>query len=294
MWQSSKWHRIPIGKIRLTYSIFLSVPTAVFMYLAIANLQWFNPTRVGYLVFGVLAGLLLAILETKTVISRLTKESETIVWHTQVAAGALIGGALVLVWVLFGEAEYAPFGVFAFFPAMLTQLAASGYAFNQFDKENGVQVLGFIYGYKYYVEPNPTGDEHLRYFLQTVASKEASMLWSYIGYSHIFYKKLGRQQFRDSQTQQALLQLLGVMKKYRVIGLTHFVVTMFSSVVLFGVLFRYFDVVVFGIEVPSLIMPTLLALWVSLAVTTYLSMRAVKRNGAQIMATIDSAKLAAA
>jgi hypothetical protein len=291
MWQSSKWQRIPIGKTRLTYAIFLAIPIAVFLYLAVVNMQWLTPMRGGYLIFGIMAGLLLALLETKTVISRLTKESETIVGYTQVAALALIGGTLLLVWVFFGEAEYAPFGVFAFFPAMLTQVAVSGYIFNQFDKENGVQVLGFIYGYKYWVAPNPTGDDQLGYFLQTVASKDTTSLWSYIGYANIFYKKLERKQVNDSQTQQSLLQLLGVMKKYRAIGLTHFVITMLSSVVLFGVLFRYFDMVVFGIELPSIIMPTLLALWVSMAITTFLSMQAIKRNGRKIMTTIDPTKL---
>ncbi|MGD6850617.1 MAG: hypothetical protein ACQCN6_00990 [Candidatus Bathyarchaeia archaeon] len=280
----------PIGKSRLAGAICVAVPIAVFMYLAITKMQWLTPTRLGYVVFGVGIGLLLALLETRTVISRLSKNSETIVWHVQAAGLVLFGVPLLLVWA-FGGAEYVPFGLFAFFPFMITQLAASGYYFDKYDKANDVLVYGFVYGYKYWVAPNPNADDYYRYFISAVASKDTTSLWNYTGYSHGIYKKLQRQQIGDSQTQQALLKLLNVMKKYRVIVLAHFLATMILTLVLFAVLFSSFDITVYGVEVPNIIMPSLMALWVSLGIDVFASMRIVKSKGAQIMATIDPTKL---
>lgn len=280
----------PLGKSRLAAAVCMSVPIAVFMYLAVTKMQWLTFTRAGYVVLGIGLGLLLAVLETKAVIARLSRESETIIWHVQASGIALFGVPLLLVWA-FGNGEYVPFGLFAFFPFMITQLAVSGFFFDKYDKANDVLVYGFVYGYKYWVAPNPSADDYYRYFLSAVASKDTSSLWSYMGYSHGIYKKLMKQQIGDSQTQQALLKLLNIMKKYRVIVLTHFVATMILSLVFFAVLFSSPYSIVYGVEITNIIMPSLMALWVSLGINVFGSMSLVKRSGAKIMATIDAAKL---
>ncbi|MCW3999174.1 MAG: hypothetical protein NWE93_02935 [Candidatus Bathyarchaeota archaeon] len=281
---------VPIGKTRLAGAVCIAVPVAVFMYLAVTNMQWLTPMRMGYVVLGVSIGLLLALLETKTVLSKLSKNSEIIVWQVEAAGLVLFGVPLLLVWALGGR-EYVPFGLFAFFPFMITQLAASGYLFDKYDRENNVLVYGFVYGFKYWVGPSSNVDDYVGYFLSAVASKDTASLWSCIGYSHGIYRKLQHKQIGDSQTQQALLKLLSTMKKYRVIALTHFVATLILTPVLFAVLFSSFDSTVFGVEMPNIIMPALMALWVSLGINVYASMHLVKKSGAQIMATIDSASL---
>ncbi len=282
---------VPIGQTRLVYAIIVSIPIAVFMYLATVNLDWLNLTRFGYLLFGVAAGALLAVLELRVVLSKLSKQSEAFVWEVPLAGLALFMVPFLLVLAFLGSAEYAPFGLFMFFPFMIADLAVSGICFSRYERANEVLVYGFVYGYKYWVQPNPSSDDQFRYFMQAVASKDTTSLWSYMGYSHGFYKKLQRQPVGDSQTHHALLSLVSVMKKYRVVVLAHFVVTMLLTLILFSVLFSSPYRIVYGIQITDVIMPTLLAVWVSLGINVFASMRLVRRNGASIMTEIDSAKL---
>ena len=65
--------KMPIGQTRLVYAIFMAVPIAVFMYMATVNLHWLTINRLGYVFYGVLAGLLLGVVESRIVLSRLSK-----------------------------------------------------------------------------------------------------------------------------------------------------------------------------------------------------------------------------
>lgn len=71
--------KMPIGQTRLVYAIFMAVPIAVFMYMATVNLHWFTLNRLGYVFYGVLAGLLLGVVESRIVLSRLSKAAEATV-----------------------------------------------------------------------------------------------------------------------------------------------------------------------------------------------------------------------
>jgi len=174
---------------------------------------------------------------------------------------------------------------------MIADLAVSGIGFRRYDKSNEVLVYGFVYGYKYWVQPNPSSNDMFRYFIAAIAEKDTSLLWSYIGYSNGFYRKLERQPLSDGQTQQKLLKLLSVMKKYRAIALTHFAATMVLTPISFALLFKYFHSTIFGMQFVDVLMPLMFLLWVSLGTNVFVSMRKVKKAGAQAMATIDSTKL---
>jgi hypothetical protein len=156
--------KMPIGQSRLAYAVIMAVLIAVFMYRATVNLQWLTSTRIGYLAFGIIAGVALGIFEAKLVLSKLANAVEAKVWQVYPLGGALFGVPLLAVMGFLGSSEYAPFGLFAFFPLMISLFAVSGWLFSRFERDNAVHVFVFAYGFRYWVEPNPGSDDRLRYF----------------------------------------------------------------------------------------------------------------------------------
>jgi hypothetical protein len=59
----------------------MAIPIAIFMDMAIMNFHWLTIKRKCYLFYGVMASLLLGILESNIVLSRLSKAAETTVWE---------------------------------------------------------------------------------------------------------------------------------------------------------------------------------------------------------------------
>ena len=146
--------KMPIGQTRLVYAIIMAIPIAVFMYMAIVNQHWFTINRAGYLLFGIMAGLLLGTWKQNCP-SRLSK----VLWNNclgSVSLGlALLGVPFLLVLAVFGTSEYAPFGLFAFFPMMISMFAVSGWVYSKYEKANSVHMFVFPYGFRYWMEPNP-------------------------------------------------------------------------------------------------------------------------------------------
>jgi hypothetical protein len=284
--------KLPIGQTRLVYAIIMVVPIAIFMYMAIVNLHWLTENRLGYAFYGVMVGLLLGVVESRIVLSRLSKAAEATVWEVFPVGLALFGVPFLVVITLFGNSEYAPFGLFAFFPMMISLLAVSGWVYNQYEKANSVHVFVFPYGFRYWQEPNPDNDDRLRFFIQEVASKDTSLLWSHIGYSAIFQRQLAKKQnIGDSQTREALFKLLKTMRRTQIIILTHFVLTMVLTLVSFVLLFSFFKSTIFSLKVVDELMPTMLLLWVTLGVDLFASMRLLKKKAAAILSNIDTSQL---
>jgi hypothetical protein len=284
--------KMPIGQARLAYAIIMAIPIAIFMYMAIMNLHWLTINRIGYLFYGVMAGLLLGILESKIVLSRLSKAAETTVWEVFPVGLALFGVPFLAVITLLGNSEYAPFGLFAFFPLLISLLAVSGWFYSKYEKTNSVHVFVFPYGFKYWLEPNPDNEDRFRFFIQDIASKDTSLIWSHIGYSEVFLRQLRKKQdLGDSQTRESLFKLLKTMRKTQIIVLTHFVLTMVLTLVSFALLFSYFKNTIFSFKVVDVLMPTMLLLWVTLGVDLFGSMHLLKKKAATILSTVDSSKL---
>jgi hypothetical protein len=207
--------KMPIGQTRLVYAIIMAIPIAVFMYMAIVNQHWLTINRAGYFLYGVMAGLLLGVVESRIVLSRLSKATaEVTVWEAHPLGLALFGVPFLLVFAVFGSAEYAPFGLFAFFPMMISLFAASGWVYSKYEKANSVHVFVFPYGFRYWQEPNPDNEDRFRFFIQDIASKDTSLLWSHIGYPAIFQRQLTKKQnIGDPQTREALFKLLKTMRR---------------------------------------------------------------------------------
>ena len=60
--------KMPIGEPASSTTIIMAIPIAVFMYMAIVNLNWLTTNRSGYLVYGVIAGTLLGVVESRIVL----------------------------------------------------------------------------------------------------------------------------------------------------------------------------------------------------------------------------------
>jgi hypothetical protein len=284
--------KLPIGQTRLVYAIIMAVPIAIFMYMAIVNLHWLTITRLGYVFYGVLSGLLLGVVESKIALARLSKTSEATVWEVFPVGLLLVGVPFLAAITLFGNSEYAPFGLFAFFPLLISLFAVSGWFYSQYEKANSVHVFVFTYGFRYWQEPNPDNEDRFRYFMQDIASKNTSLIWSYIGYSGVFLRQLTKKQdLGDSQTRESLFKLLKTMRKTQIVVLTHFALTMVITLVGFTLLFSYFKSTIFSFKAVDVLMPTMLLLWVTLGVDLFASMRLLKKKAAAILSNVDASQL---
>ena len=137
---------VPIGKSRFVTSIILAFPIGFFIFLGSINLNWLTFTRQVYFLFGLFAGIFLGIIEARLVIPKLSQTTETIVWQTVPVGTALLGVPLLLSMAAFGVSEYTPFGLYAFFPSMITFLATSGWYFDKFEKQNKVRAFVYYWG----------------------------------------------------------------------------------------------------------------------------------------------------
>lgn len=202
----------------------------VLMYMATVNLHWLDLTRIICIALGASFGTVLAVFETRLVLSRLSTASEATVWEVFPIGSAMILAPLLAVVSLFGAQEYVPFGLFLFFPLMICLFIISGYTYNKYESANRVYLFLFPYGFKFWTEPNPKADDRFRYFLQDIASKDADLIWSHIGYPSRYLHELSKNlEVGDSQTRNALFKLLKIMRRVQVTALTHFVGTMVFS-----------------------------------------------------------------
>ena len=124
--------------------------------------------------------------------AKLSKGNGTTVWQVFPVRLTLLGAPLLVVLTLFGNSEYAPFGLFAFFPLMISLFAVSGWVYSKYEKANSVHVFVFPYGFRYWQEPNPDNDDRLRFFIRDVASRDTALIWSHIGYSAVSLRQLSK------------------------------------------------------------------------------------------------------
>jgi hypothetical protein len=289
---------MPIGKIRLFASIIMASASGFFIYFGSTNFGWFTLTRVIYFLFGIIAGLLLGLVETRLVIPKLVKSTEAFVWQVIPIGTALFGVPLLLVVAFFGVPEYLPFALYAFFPFITATGAASGWYFNKFEEENKVRVFMFYYGFKYWKQPNPDVSERFHYFLRDVARKDSSQFWGmglslgYVGYTKAFRDKLEKQEI-DPTTRENLLEILKTMNKYRSIGLTGFALFLVSvsaiMILLFGSAFGYIHL---NFNIADVVGPASGIIFFSFAIGVLVLMKSFQRTVSRLLANIDTSKLA--
>jgi hypothetical protein len=289
---------MPIGRMRLFTSIIMASASGFFIYFGSTNFGWFTLTRVIYFLFGIIAGLLLGLVETRLVIPKLVKSTEAFVWQVIPIGTALFVVPLLLVIAFFGVPEYLPFALYVFFPFITTAGAASGYCFNKFEEANKVRVFVFYYGFKYWKQPNPDVSERFQYFLRDVARKDSSQFWGmglsfgYVGYAEAFRNKLEKQEI-DPTTRENLLEILKTMNKYRNIGLTGFAFFMVSVatilILLFGTGFGYFH---FNLNIADVVGPASGIIIFGFFIGIIVLMKTLQRKLSRLLANIDTSKLA--
>lgn len=262
------------------------------MYMATVNLHWLNLTRISYIALGAGLGTSLAVFETRLVLSRLATASEATVWEVFPIGVAMFFAPLLATVSLFGVQEYAPFGLFLFFPSMICLFAVSGYTYSKYENANRVYLFVFPYGFKYWTEPNPKVDDRFRYFLQDIASKDADLIWSHIGYPSRYLNELSkRPDLGDNQTRIALFKLLKIMRRVQVVALTHFVGTMVFSVAFMAVIFSGSSGHSLSNGMLNFLMPLAGAVWIALGVDVFVSMRYIKKKANALFSEINAHSL---
>jgi hypothetical protein len=286
--------------MRLFSSIFVAFFSGFFIFLGSTNYGLFTLTRQIYFVFGVVAGLLFGVLETRIVIPKLAKNTEAFVWQVAPIGIALFGVPWLLVIAFFGISEYLPFGLYAFFPFITAAGAASGWYFNKFEKENKVGVLMFYYGFKYWKQPNPDVSERFHHFLEDVASKDPSQFWGqigsslgYIGYTKAFMDKLKEEYEIDLSTREKLIKILKTMNTYRNIALTGFALFLVSCVTLFTLFFgNAFGYIQLNFKITDVLGPASGIILFGFFIGVFVLMETFKRKISRLLTNIDSDKLA--
>ena len=291
---------LPIGKTRLYISIFLAFISGFFIYFGSTYFGWLTLSRVIYFLFGITAGVLLGIVETRIVIPKLVKNTEAFVWQVIPIGTALFGVPLLVLIAFFGVPEYLPFALYAFFPFMAATGAASGWYFNKFEKMNKVDIFMFYYGFKYWKQPNPDVSERFYNFLRDVAKKDASQFWTqigsslnYIGYTNAFRSKLEEKQEIDSSTRENLLKILKTMNTFRIITLALFAFFMVSvaavMILFFGSGLGYFQ---FNFNVGDVVGPGCGIILLVFAIGVIVLMKTFQRKISRLLNDTDTSKLA--
>jgi len=291
---------MPIGKTRLYISIFMAFVSGFFIYFGSTHSGWLTLTHVIYLLFGITAGTLLGIVETRIVIPKLVKDTEAFVWQVIPIGTALFGVPFLLVIAFFGVPEYLPFALYAFFPFMTASGAASGWYFNKFEKENKVDVFMFYYGFKYWKHPNPDVTERFHHFLRDVARKDSSQFWGqlgsslgYIGYTKAFRDKLEEKQEIDPSTREDLLKILKTMNTFRIITLTVFALFLVSVatlvLLLVGTGYGYFH---FNFNLADVVGPASGIIIFGFFIGVIVLMITFQRKISRLLTNIDTRKLA--
>jgi hypothetical protein len=251
-------------------------------------------------VFGIVAGALLGVLETRLVTSKLAKNTEAFVWQIIPVGIALFGLPFLLVVAFFGDSEYLPFAVYTYFPLITAISAASGWYFRKFEKENNVHVFASYFGFEYWTQPCPDYSDLFSYFLKDVASKDQHNFWgtmgsswSYIGYAKTFMDILEKKPAFDSSTRKDLLQILKTMNKYRYVGLSvlaFFIVSVsVIMILLFGTAFGYIHL---NFDIVDVVGPGCGIIFFSVVIGVFVLMKSFQMTMSKLLTNIDTSKLA--
>jgi hypothetical protein len=278
----------------------MGLANGLFVFLGSTIFGLFTLPRLVYLLFGVAAGLLLGILETSLVTSKLADNTECFIWQVVPFGVALFGLPLLLVITVFGVSEYLPFGVYAFFPLLTTAAAISGWGFRKFEQENKVNAFMSYFGFAYWTQPALNHNELFCYFLKDVASKDPYHFWGqigssrgYIGYSNIFMGMLKEKTKIDSSTRKNLIAILKTMNKYRyiVLGCLAFLLVSVLVIVIltFGTVFGYINL---NFNIVDFIGPASGVIFFSFVIGVFVLMQSFQRSISRLLANIDQTKLA--
>ena len=291
---------LPVGQTRLFSSVVMALGSGFFIFLASTNLDLFTLTRQIYLLFAIVAGALLGVLETRLVTQKLAENTDVFVWQIVPVGIALYGLPFLLVAAFFGDSEYLPFAVYTFFPFLTATAAASGWYFRKFENENNVHVFASYFGFEYWIQPHPDNSELFSYFLRDVASKDqhdfwkqmGSSSWGYIGYAKIFMEILEKKPEFDSPTRKDLLKILKTMNKYRYIVLSCLALFLVSVLVIviftFGTAFGYINL---NFNIVDVIGPASGIIFFSFVIGVFVLMKSFQRTMSKLLANIDTSKL---
>jgi hypothetical protein len=229
----------PVAKMRLYWSVITTAFFLFLLYSASVRFGWFTLIRGFYLSLGIVEGLLIGWFEAKVVTGELMKKAETIAWQMLPISIVLGGLPLLLAITLFGVSEFLPFAAYFVFPFVPAYLATSGWRYNEFEKERKAQILMFVYGLKYWIEPIIDVSDRFAQFIYSVVSKDPHGIFNQAGYSKRFMALIDERPKIEPSTKNFLSKILETMKRYRRRSLTIasiFVISMLILIIYFFVL----------------------------------------------------------
>jgi hypothetical protein len=285
---------IPVSQYRLVAAGITAFFFGVLLYLASTRLNWLTLTNVFILLIGIAGGWLLGWFDSRTVIRGLTKNTETIVWQTLPVSILMFGLPLLLGKLVLADSEFLPFAGYLTLPAIPVLSAVSGWRFHQFEKKNEVQVFVLFTGYSYYRAPMIVDSNRFYHFIRQVASKDSDALWMQTGYSGRLMAALEERQDVDSVTRKELLDVLKVMNKFRWTAVTVLALFIVSACGIVAPIFT--DMVgltnVLNADTINIIGPASGGIFLVFGITVFLLLRTFKKKISNIIAQIDSEKLA--
>ena len=276
--------------MRLYMSVVPAVGFGFFIFQASTTLGLFTWIRQLYLLFGIVVGLLIGAYEARHITHRLRANTESIVWKPLLFSAPLVCLPFLLVFMVFGKAEYLPFGVYFVLSAIPVYLATSGWVLSRFEQENGVRVFGL--GLNYWTEKVEDVNARFYHFIKDVVVKQPSALWWHVGYVKKFVSLLEKKDIEPS-TREEILELLKAMNRYRKMA---FAVLGIFLISIFGLLFFFFVGVTGLVEIPerlllNIIGPASGVILIGFFVSVPLVMAGFRRSTRKMLSNLDSVKL---
>lgn len=224
---------IPVVLFRLFGAVTTGAFFGYFLYRVSVDLGWLIGIRWVYLMWGLLGGFFIGLLEAKVITNNLTREQETLVWQVFPITAGLIVLPLLMIALFSGSSEYLPFLAFSVGSAIPVYLATNGWLLKEFEGEHEVKIQMSPCWFKFWKEPVVTSNAMFSSFIRDV--KERQSLFFYYGYSKRFMKKVEETQNIDPSSRKELIDLLGVMNKFRrmmIYFLALFIIVCLSSVLI--------------------------------------------------------------
>ncbi len=284
---------IPIAKTRLIGAAVTALGFGILLYLAAIGPYGFTVTSGLYLFWGITVGSVTGLYEAKLVLSQINQRTFMWLWRISVVTAVLVLAPMVLALLFLGESEGAGFMVYAVLPAIPAFLGASGYRYNKFEQENGVQIFSAPWGFEFWTEPVVDRNEKFYLFIRDIQVKDTSTMWQQIGYAKIYQRELKKCQNLSAETKESLMGILGMFNRYRIWCLTCLAVITIVIPLIFAFTFtKGFGTLNLPLNaITNITIPIAGALFISIFVATFSLMHLFKKRTATMLAQINTDEL---
>ena len=258
---------VPLSQVRIIFSVFGLFVFGFLLYIVSVNFQWLTANRALLIIIGVFLGLILGLVEARTVTRGLSEKEQIVVWQVFAASAVIIGVPLLLAKIFIADSEFLPFASYLFLPVPPAFGFVSGYKLRSFEQKHNVQVKMLSFGYIYHKEPIVVDSNRFSTFITLVASRDGPGLWQQIGYVNSLRAALESRQDIEPLKKQQLVNVLKIMARYRAGALFAL-----ASVIIVGFSFLVVPKLLDNLSL-NLVMPIIVVYFISLMAGVFLMMK---------------------